>query len=188
MCVATNGDKGPALLWPEDAESLPALLRLWPPAELGDGGTASPDGPVRTSAGPAADRLTAALGTLLGLHVVAYRHFLTARQSSPPHASGPAERTLTVLESACRCGLSRTTGGPRRAAAPDGTDGVDGPVAALGGDTLEAVAQEDGALEEVLSLRLRAGDTLFVPRGYTYRLSDVHTPTVLLELVLGDPV
>ncbi|MFE6686343.1 hypothetical protein ACFVFQ_07665 [Streptomyces sp. NPDC057743] len=37
-------------------------------------------------------------------------------------------------------------------------------------------------------LRLREGESLFVPGGHVYKVSDVHTPTVLLVLVLGEQV
>ncbi|MFE7311555.1 hypothetical protein ACFU7T_00350 [Streptomyces sp. NPDC057555] len=35
-------------------------------------------------------------------------------------------------------------------------------------------------------LRLREGQSLFVPGGHVYAVSDVHTPTVLMALVLGE--
>jgi hypothetical protein len=155
LCVATNGDKGPALLWAEDTRSLPALQRL-----AGGGGTGEATGDVRV---PAADagtgRLAAALGRLLDLPVRPFYRLLGPRQLAGPHSGGGAERTLTVLDGACRCDLFREGGPP----------------------------EPEKAREAVLDLRLRAGATLFVPRGHAYRLSDVHTPTVLLELELGEP-
>lgn len=152
LCVATYGDKGPALLWPAGAEQLPDLLT--PAVRRGDaaGAGRGPAGSSGASPRPT-DRLTAALGRLLDLRVRAHWHVLAPGADDGPWTWDGAECALTVVEGALRCHLRV----PLRAAAP------------------------------VLELRLRAGGTLFVPRGHDYRLSDVHTPTVLLALVLGDP-
>lgn len=164
LCVATNGDKGPALLWPEDFDTLPELLRVARPAYPAEGwpGAAgpSPSGgrPGRPGApGAEVELLASTLGGLLGLRVRPSYRFMPSLSVGERQASGGAERTLTVLEGACRCRLTRGDGA------------------------------EDAGPRGTVNLRLRAGGTLFVPRGHAYGLLDVHTPTVLLELELGAP-
>ncbi|MET9498466.1 hypothetical protein [Streptomyces sp. NPDC006552] len=166
LCVATNGDKGPALFWPENLRTLPALQRLArsgrPP---GDGSRApgprvSPAaGPPRQpgAVGPEAELLAAALGEQLGLLVRPSYRFLSCGAVGARQASCAAEYMVTVLDGACRCRVTRDAD----AAGESPKDAVD--------------------------LRLRAGGTLFVPRGHAYDLLDVHTPTVLMELVLNEP-
>ncbi|MGW1618104.1 hypothetical protein [Streptomyces sp. NPDC002172] len=163
LCVATNGDRGPALLWPEDSETLPELLRIarlayhqerWP--------YASDAAPPRTDEGPQEPGapgeeaepllLASALGALLELRVRPSFRFMHSMSVGEQQASSTVEYIVTVLEGACRCRLTRTDGIP--------------------GSTVD--------------LRLRAGGTLFVPRDHAYALLDVHTPTVLLELLLGE--
>ncbi|MFJ8823137.1 hypothetical protein ACIREE_15270 [Streptomyces sp. NPDC102467] len=165
LCVATNGDKGPALFWPENFHTLPELQRLarsvrppggWP---YGAGTWLSPtDGPPRRSGavGPEAEGLAAALGELLGLLVRPSYRFLPSAAVGARQASRTAEYMVTVLDGACRCRVTRDAD-------------------AAGGPPSDAV-----------DLRLRAGGTLFVPRDHAYDLLDVHTPTVLMELVLSE--
>jgi hypothetical protein len=155
LCVATNGDKGPALLWPEDARSLSALRRLVRAGRPGTDGQ-GPAGEGEPPAAPGTGELAAALGRRLGLRVHPSCRSLAPRETSGPHGADGGECTLTVLTGACRCDVSRRSRPPARGA--------------------------------VLDTRLRSGDTLFVPRGHTYRLSDVHTPTLVLELALSDTV
>ncbi|MCQ0003207.1 hypothetical protein [Streptomyces sudanensis] len=107
--------------------------------------------------GPDTEELAAELGRTLQLRVRSSYRFLTAGSPATEEAPGDAESTVTVLEGACRCVLSRT-----------GEDPAPRPSHPLG-------------------MRLRSGDTLFVPRGHTYRLSEVHAPTTLLELRLRGP-
>ncbi|MER7970952.1 MULTISPECIES: hypothetical protein [unclassified Streptomyces] len=165
LCVATNGDKGPALLWPEDFDTLPELLRIarpsyprkgWPYAA--ENGPPPPDEPQERPAAPGsrAELLASSLGELLGLRVRPAFRFMRSLSVGGRRTSDGTECTVTVLEGACRCTLTRGEGAPD--SGPRGT----------------------------VDLRLRAGGTLFVPRDHVYSLLDVHTPTVLLELVLGE--
>ncbi|WP_436739043.1 hypothetical protein [Streptomyces sp. BBFR102] len=107
--------------------------------------------------GPGTGELAAELGRRLHLRVRPFFRFLSP--DSPVVESEPngAESTVTVLEGACRCVLSRACEEP----AP-------GPSHPLG-------------------MRLRSGGTLFVPQVHTYRLSDIHVPTTLLRLDLEGP-
>ncbi|MEU8792454.1 hypothetical protein [Streptomyces sp. NPDC048643] len=41
--------------------------------------------------------------------------------------------------------------------------------------------------QHTLDLRLRVGEALYLPRGYTYTLNDVHTPCTLQILALHPP-
>lgn len=41
--------------------------------------------------------------------------------------------------------------------------------------------------DHTLDLRLRVGEALYLPRGYTYTLNDVHTPCTLQLLTLHAP-
>ncbi|WP_190135129.1 hypothetical protein [Streptomyces longispororuber] len=148
LCVAANGAKGPALLWPEDPTTLSALLGLGRPARPEPG--AGPSVPGR----PGTEELAAALGRKLHLRVRYSYRFLAAGSHVVEGGPRGAESTVTVLEGACRCVLSRI-----------GEDPAPGPAHPLG-------------------MRLRSGGTLFVPRDHTYRLSEVHVPTTLLELHL----
>lgn len=165
LCVATHGDKGPALLWPEDFNTLPELLRISRPAyprtswrragDLPAGATGEhPEQPGVPT--PEAELLSSALGERLGLRVRPSYWFLRSMSVGGRQASGAVERILTVLEGACRCKLTRETGA------------------------------HDAGPHDTVDLRLRAGGTLFVPRDHAYELLDVHTPTVLLELALGE--
>ncbi|MYT68229.1 MULTISPECIES: hypothetical protein [unclassified Streptomyces] len=174
LCVATNGDKGPALFWPENSDTLPELQRLarsvcppdgWPAAVGNPGFRAAGTGPARVKGllpqsatiGPKAELLAATIGDVLGLPVRASYRFLPSAAIGARQASGAAEYVVTVLNGACRCRVTRDG----NASAGPGRGAVD--------------------------LRLRGGGTLFVPRNHAYDLLDVHTPTVLMELVLGDP-
>ncbi|GAA3768152.1 hypothetical protein GCM10023083_02080 [Streptomyces phyllanthi] len=148
MCVAANGATGPALLWPEDPTTLPALLGLPRPARPEPGAGSSVPG------GPDTEELAAELGRRLQLRVRPLYRFLSADSPVVEGAPSGAESTVTVLEGACRCVLSRI-----------GEDPAPRPSHPLG-------------------LRLRSGGTLFVPRDHTYRLSEIHAPTTLLELHL----
>jgi len=78
---------------------------------------------------------------------------------SPVVKSAPngTESTVTVLKGAGRCVLARV-----------GEDPAPGPSHPLG-------------------MRLRSGSTLFLPQDHTYRLSEIHAPTTLLELHLEGP-
>ncbi|MEV1025607.1 hypothetical protein [Streptomyces sp. NPDC050264] len=165
LCVATHGDKGPALFWPEDFDTLPELQRLArsgrpPEGRPYRGGARSrrSDGQTQRlgAADPETELLAAALGELLDLRVRASYRFLPSAAVGARQASAAAEYIVTVLEGACRCRVTRDTG-------------------VAGGPAGDAV-----------DLRLRAGGTLFVPRDHAYGLLDVHTPTVLMELVLGE--
>ncbi|MFJ4693348.1 hypothetical protein [Streptomyces sp. NPDC088766] len=162
LCVATNGDRGPALLWPEDSETLPELLRIARPAYqqerwryASDAAPPRTDGCPGKPGGPEAEPLLLAstLGALLELRVRPSFRFMRSMSVGEQQASSTVEHIVTVLEGACRCRLTRTDGAP--------------------GNTVD--------------LRLRAGGTLFVPRDHAYALLDVHTPTVLMELLLSDP-
>ncbi|MEK8143089.1 hypothetical protein NKH18_15510 [Streptomyces sp. M10(2022)] len=147
LCVAANGAKGPALLWPEDPKTLSALLEL----------------PVRPVRNPApippcrADRTRRdwwpswAAGCTYGC---APLPLPVAELPAVESAPNGAECTVTFLEGACRCVLSR--GGEDPAPRPS----------------------------HPLGMRLRSGGTLFVPRNHAYRLSEIHAPTTLLELRL----
>ncbi|MFJ3497808.1 hypothetical protein ACIPPJ_30045 [Streptomyces sp. NPDC086091] len=161
LCVATNGDRGPALLWPEDYETLPELLRIAQPAyEQQRWRYASDPALPRADGGPGGHRdpetephmLASALGALLELRVRPSFRFMHSMSVGGQQASSTVEYIVTVLEGACRCRLTRT----------------------------------DGAPQSTVDLRLRAGGTLFVPRDHAYALLDVHTPTVLMELLLGE--
>ncbi|MEU8891533.1 hypothetical protein [Streptomyces sp. NPDC048442] len=154
LCVAINGDVGPSLLWPDAAATLPALRRIPRPQELGPGSAAAPGG-------PGAAALTSALSDRLGLSVTPRFRALAPGSAWTYDVSGSAERTVTVLEGACRCDL--LSGSPVGRTPPP-------------------------APHHPLGMRLRSGSTLFTPRHGACRLSEVHTPTVLLELVLEDRV
>ncbi|MGW7413560.1 hypothetical protein [Streptomyces sp. NPDC054863] len=154
LCVAINGDVGPSLLWPDAAETLPALRRIPRPQELGPGSAVAPGG-------PGAAALTSALSDRLGLSVTPHFRSLAPGSTLTYDVSDSAERTVTVLEGACRCDLL--------------------PALPVGRTPLPAP-------HHPLGMRLRSGSTLFTPRQRVCRLSEVHTPTVLLELVLEDGV
>ncbi|MGW6009308.1 hypothetical protein [Streptomyces sp. NPDC055210] len=151
LCVAANGAKGPALLWPEDPKTLSALLELPRPDRP------EPDAESSVPGGPGTEDLAAELGRRLQLRVRPLFRFLSADSPVVESAPNGAERTVTFLEGACRCVLSRV-----------GEDPAPGPSHPLG-------------------MRLRSGGTLFVPRDHTYRLSEIHAPTTLLELHLEMP-
>ncbi|MBB4889741.1 hypothetical protein FHS38_005817 [Streptomyces netropsis] len=151
LCVAANGVKGPALLWSEDPTTLPALLGMSRPARPEPGAGSSVPG------GPGTEELAAELGRRLQLRVRSSYRFLSAGSPVTEGAPRGAESTVTVLEGACRCVLSRI-----------GEDPAPRPSHPLG-------------------MRLRSGGTLFVPRGHTYRLSEIYAPTTLLELHLECP-
>jgi len=151
LCVAANGGRGPALLWPEDPMTLPALLEMPRPARPEPGADLSVPG------GPGTEELAAELGRRLQLRVRPLFRFLPA--DSPVVKSTPngTESTVTVLKGAGRCVLARV-----------GEDPAPGPSHPLG-------------------MRLRSGSTLFLPQDHTYRLSEIHAPTTLLELHLEGP-
>ncbi|MGW1838049.1 hypothetical protein [Streptomyces sp. NPDC002067] len=152
LCVAVNGGRVPALLWPEDPATLSALLELLPrPARPEQGAELSVPG------GPGAEELADELGRRLQLRVRPLFRFLPVGSPVVESALNGAESTVTVLEGACRCALSRVGEAP----AP----GPSGP----------------------LGMRLRSGGTLFTPQGHSYRLSEIHAPTTLLELHLEGP-
>ncbi|WP_262699313.1 MULTISPECIES: hypothetical protein [Streptomyces] len=148
LCVAANGGRGPALLWPEDPTTLQALLELPRPARPEPGANSSVPG------GPGTEELAVELGRRLQLRVRPLFRFLSADSPVVESAPNGAESTVTVLEGACRCVLSRI-----------GEDPAPGPSHPLG-------------------MRLRSGGTLFMPQDHTYRLSEIHAPTTLLELHL----
>ncbi|MFJ9622959.1 hypothetical protein [Streptomyces sp. NPDC101181] len=131
--------------------TLPALQGLFRPVR------AAPDAGATVPGGPGTEELAAELGRRL--HLKVRTSFCLLSPESPVVESAPnaAETTLTVLEGACRCVLSRAEEDP----AP-------GPSHPLG-------------------MRLRSGGTLFVPRLHTYRLSEIHVPTTLLRLDLEAP-
>nr|WP_239074703.1 hypothetical protein [Streptomyces sp. SID10853] len=115
-------------------------------------------GPAEAPGGPGPAALASALGDRLGLRVAPRFRSLAPGSGWTYDASDSTECTVTVLEGACRCDLSHAD----RAPAP--------------------------APHHVLGMRLRSGSTLFVPRGHTCRLSEVHAPTLLLELFLAGEV
>ncbi|GFH67771.1 hypothetical protein Srut_42850 [Streptomyces rutgersensis] len=151
LCVAANGGRGAALLWPEDPMTLPALQGIPRPARP------APDANSTVPGGPGTEELAAELGRRLQLRVRPFFRFLSPDSPVVERAPIGAESTVTVLEGACRCVLSRV-----------GEDPAPGPSHPLG-------------------MRLRSGGTLFVPQVHTYRLSDIHVPTTLLGLDLESP-
>ncbi|MFJ3084700.1 hypothetical protein ACIPJG_33805 [Streptomyces halstedii] len=107
--------------------------------------------------GPGVEELAAELGRWVLLRVRLLFRFLPVGSLVVESLPMGAESTVTVLEGACRCVLSRV-----------GEDPAPGPSHPLG-------------------MRLRSGGTLFVPGDHTYRLSEIHIPTTLLELRLEGP-
>ncbi|MFD9426229.1 MULTISPECIES: hypothetical protein [unclassified Streptomyces] len=101
LCVAANGGRGPALLWPEDPATLPALLELPRPARPEPGADLSVPG------GPGTEELAVELGRRLQLRVRPCFRFLSAGFPVVESAPNGAESTVTVLGGACRCVLSR---------------------------------------------------------------------------------
>ncbi|MBQ0828076.1 hypothetical protein [Streptomyces tagetis] len=101
LCVAANGDRGPALSWPEDPMTLPALLELPRPARPTPGVDSTVPG------GPGTEELAAELGRRLQLRVRPFFRFLSPDSPVVESAPNGAESTGTVLEGACRCVLSR---------------------------------------------------------------------------------
>ena len=150
LCVEANGTKGPALLWLEEPTTLPALLKLPRP------GRPEPDAAAPVPGGPDTEALAAELGRRLRLRVRPFYRFLSAGSPATKGEPSGSGSTVTVLEGACRCVLTRIGEAP----AP-------GPSHPLG-------------------MRLRSGGTLFVPPDHTYLLSEIHAPTTLLELRLED--
>ncbi|MFD9902824.1 hypothetical protein [Streptomyces sp. NPDC059063] len=128
--------------------TLPALLGLPRPARPAPGVNSTVPG------GPGTEELAAELGRRLQLRVRPFFRFLSPDSPVVESAPNGAESTVTVVEGACRCVLSRVGEG----LAP-------GPSRPLG-------------------MRLRSGDTLFVPQVHAYRLSETHVPTTLLRLDL----
>ncbi|MEU0788162.1 hypothetical protein ABZ341_42365 [Streptomyces sp. NPDC006173] len=106
---------------------------------------------------PEATELTTRLGTLLGCTVVS---------SSVALALG-ARHTDTTTE----------------------TDLVLLPVHGSCGGRVEPThpTQSSPRPQHTLELRLRVGEVLYLPRGYTYTLNDVHTPCTLQILALHPP-
>lgn len=106
---------------------------------------------------PEATELTARLGILLGCTVVS---------SSVALALG-ARHTGTTTE----------------------TDLVLLPVHGSCGGRVEPTRPQHPAAhpQHTLELRLRVGEALYLPRGYTYTLNDVHTPCTLQILALHPP-
>jgi hypothetical protein len=151
LCVEVNGAKGPALLWPEDPTTLPALLELPRP------GRPEPMAGASMPGGPDTEALAAELGHRLRLRVSPFYRFLPAGSPVMKSAPSGSGSTVTVLEGACRCALSRM-----------GEDPAPRPSHPLG-------------------MRLRSGGTLFATWDHTYLLSEIHAPTTLLELRLEDP-
>lgn len=151
LCVAANGGRGAALLWPEDPMTLPALQGIPRPARP------APDANSTVPGGPGTEELAAELGRRLQLRVRPSFRFLSPDSPVVENVPNGAESTVTVLEGACRCVLSRV-----------GEDPAPGPSHPLG-------------------MRLRSGGTLFVPQVHTYRLSEIHVPTTLLRLDLESP-
>ncbi|MGW6056028.1 hypothetical protein [Streptomyces sp. NPDC055189] len=150
LCVEANADKGPALLWPEEPTTLPALIALPRPSPP------EPDAADPVPGGQGPEPLATELGRRLRLRVRPFYRFLST--GSPATKGEPIDNgsAVTVLEGACRCDLTRI-----------GEDPAPGP-------------------SDPLGMRLRSGATLFVPPDHTYLLSEIHTPTTLLELSLED--
>ncbi|MFB7632553.1 hypothetical protein ACFC0M_16635 [Streptomyces sp. NPDC056149] len=161
LCVATYGDKGAALLWTEADEHLLLLYHVWLLDRLSwMSGIPGPGVPV--SGVPA---------------------------SGAPVAAGPEAAPLVAA-------LGRNLGCSVRAyyhvlPAGGGSDRV-----GFGEDEVTLSVAEGacrlrlwsltGAECAAPDLRLREGESLYVPAGHVYEVSDVHTPTVLVVLVLGE--
>ncbi|MFH8492077.1 hypothetical protein [Streptomyces longisporoflavus] len=150
LCIEANGTKGPALLWPEEPTTLPALVQLPRPSRP------EPDAAAPVPGGPHTEPLAAELGRRLRMRVRPFYRFLPVDAPATKGEPSGSGSTVTVLEGACRCDLTRAGEAP----AP-------GPPHPLG-------------------MRLRSGGTLFVPPDHTYLLSEIHAPTTLLELHLGE--
>ncbi|MFK0293508.1 hypothetical protein ACIQU6_23920 [Streptomyces sp. NPDC090442] len=166
LCVATYGDKGAALLWTEADEHLLLLYHVWLLDRLASmPGVPGPGTPVSGMPVPGVPA------------------------SRVPIAAGPEAAPLVAA-------LGRNLGCLARAyyhvlPAGGASDRV-----GFGDDEVTLSVAEGacrlrlwslaGAECAAPDLRLREGESLFVPAGHVYEVSDVHTPTVLVVLVLGE--
>ncbi|MBY8885228.1 hypothetical protein K7472_10265 [Streptomyces sp. PTM05] len=102
-CVATYGDRSPALLWTEADHHFLALYRSWSRTRTAAGGSGAPavPGPEPVPAGAEAAPLAAALGDALGREVRASYRMCTPDAPTGPDAPGDAEACVIVVDGAC---------------------------------------------------------------------------------------
>jgi hypothetical protein len=118
---------------------------------------AQDNSPSRRPAGFEIDDLTRGLGALLNVSVRSFYWELAARQETDRIRSG-ADAILLALTGACAFQIR-----------PGGTEG------------------NERTSDTLLNLRLRPGEALYIPQSFDYVIADVHTPSVLLELLLDPP-